>query len=54
VIGAAVGAAAIGGGGYRGMAVAALAQGVLAAALVLPLLPQGMEPPESRRTRAPK
>jgi predicted MFS family arabinose efflux permease len=38
VIGSAVGAAAIGGGGYRGMAVAALAQGVLAAALVLPLV----------------
>ena len=38
VIGSAVGAAAIGGGGYRGMAIAALAQGVLAAALVLPLV----------------
>jgi hypothetical protein len=38
VIGSAVGAAAIGGGGYRGMALAALAQGVLAAALALPLL----------------
>ena len=38
VIGSAVGAAAIGGGGYRGMALAALAQGVLAAALALPLV----------------
>jgi len=38
VIGSTVGAAAIGGGGYRGMALAALAQGVLAAALALPLL----------------
>jgi DHA1 family inner membrane transport protein len=37
VIGSAVGAAAIG-GGYRGMAVAALAQGLLAASLALPLL----------------
>jgi MFS transporter, DHA1 family, inner membrane transport protein len=38
VIGAAVGAAAIGGGGYRGMALAAVAQGVVAAGLALPLL----------------
>lgn len=38
VIGSAVGAAAIGGGGYRGMALAAVAQGVVAAALALPLL----------------
>src|SRR6266851_2535734 len=38
VIGSAVGAAAIGGGGYQGMALAALAQGVLAAGLALPLL----------------
>jgi MFS family permease len=38
VIGSAVGAAAIGGGGYRGMALAALAQGVVAAGLALPLL----------------
>jgi predicted MFS family arabinose efflux permease len=38
VIGSAVGAAAIGGGGYEGMALAALAQGVLAAGLALPLL----------------
>jgi len=38
VIGSAVGAAAIGSGGYRGMALAALAQGVLAAGLALPLL----------------
>jgi len=38
VIGAAVGAAAIGGGGYRGMALAALAQGAVAAGLALPLL----------------
>jgi predicted MFS family arabinose efflux permease len=38
VIGSAVGAAAIGGGGYRGMALAALAAGVLAAGLALPLL----------------
>jgi len=38
VIGSAVGAAAIGSGGYRGMALAALAQGVLGAALALPLL----------------
>jgi MFS family permease len=38
VIGSVVGAAAIGGGGYRGMALAALAQGVVAAALALPLL----------------
>jgi DHA1 family inner membrane transport protein len=38
VIGSAVGAAAIGGGGYRGMALAALAQGVLAAGLALPLV----------------
>lgn len=38
VIGSAVGAAVIGGGGYRGMAVAALCQGALAAALALPLL----------------
>jgi len=38
VIGSAVGAAAIGGGGYRGMAVAALLQGALAASLALPLL----------------
>jgi MFS transporter, DHA1 family, inner membrane transport protein len=37
VIGSAVGAAAIG-GGYRGMAVAALLQGGLAASLALPLL----------------
>jgi hypothetical protein len=33
-----VGAAAIGGGGYRGMALAALAQGAVAAGLALPLL----------------
>jgi hypothetical protein len=39
-----VGAAAIGSGGYRGMAVAAVAQGVVAAGLALPLL--------GRRTRA--
>jgi DHA1 family inner membrane transport protein len=38
VIGAAVGAAVIGGGGYRGMALAALAQGAVAAGLALPLL----------------
>src|SRR4030095_6541460 len=38
VIGSAVGAAAIGGGGYRGMALAALARGVRAAAPALPLL----------------
>ena len=38
VIGSTVGAAAIRGGGYRGMALAALAPGVLAAALALPLL----------------
>ena len=38
VIGSAVGAAAIGSGGHRGMAVAALAQGLIAAALALPLL----------------
>lgn len=38
VIGSAVGAAAIGGGGYRGMALAAVAQGVVAAGLALPLL----------------
>ena len=38
VIGSAVGAAAIGGGGHQGMALAALAQGVLAAGLALPLL----------------
>ena len=38
MIGSAVGAAAIGGGGYQGMALAALAQGVLAAGLALPLL----------------
>ncbi|MGH7299111.1 MAG: MFS transporter [Candidatus Rokuibacteriota bacterium] len=38
VIGSAVGAAAIGGGGYQGMALAALAQGVTAAGLALPLL----------------
>lgn len=38
VIGSAVGAAAIGSGGYQGMAPAALAQGALAAALALPLL----------------
>jgi len=38
VIGSAVGAAAIGSGGYQGMALAALAQGVLAAGLALPLL----------------
>jgi DHA1 family inner membrane transport protein len=38
VIGAAVGAAAIGGGGYRGMALAALAQGAVAAGLAQPLL----------------
>jgi predicted MFS family arabinose efflux permease len=38
VIGSAVGAAAIGSGGYQGMALAALAQGLLAAALALPLL----------------
>lgn len=44
VIGSAVGAAAIGGGGYRGMALAALAQGALAAGLALPLV---------RRPRAP-
>jgi len=37
VIGSAVGAAAIG-GGYRGMALAAVAQGVVAAGLALPLL----------------
>ncbi|MGH7413205.1 MAG: MFS transporter [Candidatus Rokuibacteriota bacterium] len=37
VIGSAVGAAAIGGGGYQGMALAALAQGVIAAGLALPL-----------------
>jgi predicted MFS family arabinose efflux permease len=45
VIGSAVGAAAIGGGGYRGMALAALAQGALAAGLALPLV---------RRPRAPR
>ena len=44
VIGAAVGAAAIGGGGYRGMALAALAQGVLAAGLALPLLTRPRAP----------
>lgn len=44
VIGSAVGAAAIGGGGYRGMALAALAQGALAAGLAMPLV---------RRPRAP-
>jgi hypothetical protein len=38
VIGSAVGAAAIGSGGYQGMALAALAQGLLAAGLALPLL----------------
>ncbi len=38
VIGSAVGAAAIGGGGYRGMALAAVAQGVVAAGLALPQL----------------
>ncbi|HWP76445.1 MAG TPA: hypothetical protein VNU03_18140, partial [Methylomirabilota bacterium] len=38
VIGSAVGAAAIGSGGYRGMALAALAQGLIAAVLALPLL----------------
>ena len=38
VIGSTVGAAAIGGGGYRGMALAAVAQGVVAAGLALPLL----------------
>jgi MFS transporter, DHA1 family, inner membrane transport protein len=38
VIGSAVGAAAIGGGGYRGMALAAVAQGMVAAGLALPLL----------------
>jgi len=38
VIGSAVGAAAIGSGGYRGMALAAVAQGLVAAALALPLL----------------
>ncbi len=38
VIGSAVGAAAIGGGGHRGIALAALAQGALAAGLALPLL----------------
>lgn len=38
VIGAAVGAAAIGGGGSRGMALAAVAQGLVAAGLALPLL----------------
>lgn len=38
VIGSAVGAAAIGSGGYRGMALAAVAQGVVAAGLALPLL----------------
>ena len=38
VIGSTVGAAAIGGGGYRGMALAAVAQGVMAAGLALPLL----------------
>jgi DHA1 family inner membrane transport protein len=38
VIGSAVGAAAIGSGGYTGMALAALAQGVLAAGFALPLL----------------
>ena len=38
VIGSAVGAAVIGGGGYRGMALAAVAQGVVAAGLALPLL----------------
>lgn len=44
VIGSAVGAAAIGNGGYRGMALAAVAQGLVAAGLALPLL---------RRPRAP-
>lgn len=38
VAGSAVGAAVIAGGGYRGLAIVALAQGVLAAALALPLL----------------
>jgi DHA1 family inner membrane transport protein len=38
VIGSAVGAAAIGSGGYRGMALAAVAQGLVAAGLALPLL----------------
>jgi len=44
VIGSAVGAAAIGGGGYYGLALAALAQGVLAAGLALPLVrpPRGV------------
>jgi predicted MFS family arabinose efflux permease len=44
VIGSGVGAAAIGNGGYRGMALAAVAQGLVAAGLALPLL---------RRPRAP-
>ena len=44
VIGSAVGAAAIGNGGYRGIALAAVAQGLVAAGLALPLL---------RRPRAP-
>ena len=44
VIGAAVGAAAIGSGGYRGMALAAVAQGVVAAGLALPLLPRPRAP----------
>lgn len=44
VIGAAVGAAAIGSGGYRGMAVAAVAQGVVAAGLALPLLTRPRAP----------
>ena len=44
VIGAAVGAAAIGSGGYRGMALAAVAQGVVAAGLALPLLTRPRAP----------
>jgi len=44
VIGAAVGAAAIGSGGYRGMALAAVAQGVVAAGQALPLLTRPRAP----------
>ena len=38
VIGSVVGAAVLGSGGYRGFAIAALCQGLLAASLALPLL----------------
>jgi DHA1 family inner membrane transport protein len=51
VIGSAVGAAVIGSGGYRGMALAALCQGTLAAGLAFPLLRRRARPDDGSAER---